>query len=377
VLGLGRDPKSGKKKQQWMSVKGTRKEAERRLAEVLHQLDTGGFVKPTELTVAGFLHQWLRDYVSHGVRPVSAQGYSQWIERHIIPELGKLKLIQLQPLHIQNFYHKLIENGRIDGNGGLSPQSVLHIHRLLHNALSHGVKWGIIGRNVADAVDPPRVRQKQMKSMDAEGVNCLLEASRETIYHPLFHLAVFTGMRRSELLGLRWCDVDLDMATVSVTQVLHHLRNGQIVFLEPKTPRSKRQIDLPPTAVIALREHKQRKEVEYLMSGTPLSPEDLVFTNPEGKPLLPTSVTHAFTKMVRRIDLYGIRFHDLRHTHASLMLRQGVNIKALQERLGHSTITTTLDIYAHVTPGMQKEAALRFDEALQQPRGEKQITSVD
>jgi len=207
-----------------------------------------------------------------------------------------------------------------------------------------------------------------MRALDAEDVNRLLEASKDSIYYPIFHLAVYTGMRRSELLGLRWRDVDLDMSTLSVIQTLHCLGKGKIVFQEPKSQKGKRQIDLSPTAVIALREHRQKQEVERLMLGSVLVPDDLVITNFDGTPLLPNSVTHAFIKTVRRLGLHGVRFHDLRHTHATLLLRQGVNIKALQERLGHSTITTTLDIYAHVTPGMQKDAALRFEEALQQAR---------
>jgi len=368
VLSLGRNPQTGKKQQQWITVKGTKKEAEKRLAELLHQVDKGEYAKPTDLTVADFMHQWLRDYVTHGVGPVTAKGYRHWTEKHIIPSLGKLKLTQLSQSHVQAFYRKMLENGRRDDKGALSPRSVLHVHRLLHNALSHAVKWGIIGRNVCEAVDPPRVRQKQMRALDAEDVKRLLEASKESIYYPLFHLAVFTGMRRSELLGLRWCDVDLDMSTLSVVQTLHCLSKGKIVFQEPKSQKGKRQIALSPTAVIALREHRQKQEVERLLLGSTLAPDDLVFTNLDGTPLLPNSVTHAFIKTVRRLGLHGVRFHDLRHTHATLLLRQGVNVKALQERLGHSTITTTLDIYAHVTPGMQKDAALRFEEALQQAR---------
>ena len=211
---------------------------------------------------------------------------------------------------------------------------MLHIHRILYDALSHAVKWGYVIRNVAQAVDPPRARYKEMQTLDTEGVNRLLEASEDTIYHPLIHLAIYTGLRRSELLGLRWRNVDLDMATLSVVQVLHHLHDGSITFQEPKSQKGKRQVALSPVAVLALREHKKRQELERMMVGVPLAPDDLVFSNADNSPLLPNSVTHAFIKIVRRVGLYGIRLHDLRHTHASLMLRQGIHPKIVSERLG-------------------------------------------
>jgi len=375
VVDVGIDKKTGKRHQLFRTF-NTKHEAQSELAKVLADAQHSPYIKPTQLTVGEFLRQWLNDHVSNTVRPVTANGYHHWIEKHVITELGQIKLNQLDALDIEAFYQKQLEGGHRGNKGALSARSVLHLHRLLHNALSYAVKQGIIGRNVCEAVDPPRVRQKQMKALTAEDVNRLLEASRETLYYPIFHLAIFTGMRRSELLGLRWCDVDLDMATLSVTQVKHCLGGGKIVFEEPKTEKSRRQIALSPVAVIALREHRQRQEGEHLMLGTKMTDDDLVFTNPDGTQLLPASVTHAFIKIIRRLGLKGVRFHDLRHTHATLLLRQGVNIKALQERLGHSTITTTLDIYAHVTPGMQKEAALKFDEALKQARVEGAIDTA-
>jgi len=365
VLFLGRDPATGNKKYQWHSVKGPKKNAERVLAEMLYQMDNGGFVQPTKCTVREFLRQWLKDYAASNVRPLTAEGYAQKIERHIIPALGKITLTDLQPSHIQAFYRDSLERGRLDGKGGLSPRTVLHIHRILYSALSYAVRWNLVARNVAQAVDPPRSGRKQMRTLDVEGVNRLLEASKGTLYQPLIHLAVYTGLRRSELLGLRWRSVDLDMSTLAVVQILHHLKDGRIVFQEPKSLKGKRQVALSPSAVMALREYKHRQELERLLIGISLSPDDLVFANPDGSPFLPDSVTHAFIKIVRSTGLEGIRFHDLRHTHASLMLRQGVHPKIVSERLGHATVAITLDTYSHVTPGLQEAAALRFEEGLQ------------
>jgi len=371
-ISIGRDPGTGKKKYQYETVRGTKRDAGQRLAELLHQRDTGYLVKPGKVTVAEFLRQWLNDYVVTRVRPVTAQGYVQKIERHIIPALGGVPLADLKPGHLQSFYGKLLQGGRLDGPGGLSARTVLHMHRILHNALSCAVKWGFAPRNVAEAVDPPRARAKEMKFLSPEGVSRLLEASRDSIYYPLIHLAVYTGLRRSELLGLRWKDVDLDMATISVVQVMHCLRGGKVIFQEPKSQRGKRQVALSPVAVLALRDHRARQEGTALLLGATLKPDDILFSNPDLSPMLPNSVTHGFIKIVRRAGLGPVRLHDLRHTHASLMLAQGVHPKIVSERLGHATVSITLDTYSHVIPGLQEAAALTFERAL--GRADRHVT---
>lgn len=370
IVELPRDPQTGKRRQKWVTLKGTRTDAEKKLAELLHQVNTGSFSRPgKKLTVENFLTQWLNDYAAINVRPLTKQSYEHWIRKQINPAIGTLLLSRLQPSHLQTFYRKALETGRIDGKGGLSRSSVVHIHRILHDALSYAVQCGLLSRNVTDTVKPPRACHKEMRTLDSVGVSRLLEASKDTIYYHIFHLAVFTGMRRSELLGLRWRDVDLDMATVSVVQTLHCLGKGKVIFQEPKSSKGKRQIALSPAAVIALREHRQQQELERLdclLKGAPVVYDDLVFSNSDGSPLLPNSVTHAFIKTVRRLGLREVRFHDLRHTHASLMLKQGIHPKIVSERLGHATIGITLDTYSHVTPGLQEAAALRFEQCLQQ-----------
>ena len=173
-------------------------------------------------------------------------------------------------------------------------------------------------------------------------------------------------MRRSELLGLRWRDLDLNRGTLSVSQVMHDLRDGRVIFEEPKTERSRRLVALSPTAVVALRGYRDRHEADRETLGTTLDPSSLVFSHADGSPLLPNTVTHAFIKIVRRAGLHGVRLHDLRHTHASVMLRQGVHPKIVQERLGHSSVSITLNVYSHVTPELQA-AALRFELELVEP----------
>jgi len=190
----------------------------------------------------------------------------------------------------------------------------------------------------------------------------LLEPAKSTPYYAVFHLALFTGMRRSELLALRWCDVDLLLCQVSVSRTLHRLRDGRIIYGTPKTAKGRRLIALSPAAVLALREHKMQQEANRALMGIPLTDDDLVFSNPSGEPLLPDTVTHAWVKLVRRTGLEGIRLHDARHSHASLLLKQSVHPKIVQERLGHASIQITLDTYSHVAPGLQEVAAARFDE---------------
>ncbi len=371
VLNLGIDPTTGKRKQQWVSVKGTKKAAEKRLSELLSQLDTGTFMKPGKTTLGEFLEHWLKDYAWPNLAPRTAEGYEHIIRRHLILGLGNITLTQLKPEHLQRYYSEKLSEGRCDGKGALSPQTVRHHHVTLHNALQSAVKWGLLSRNPADAVSPPRFQRPEWHTLNEDDIKILLEAAKVTPYYALFYLALFTGMRRSELLALRWCDVDLLLCQLYVTRTLHQLRDASIVYRAPKTAKGRRMITLPPSATLVLREHKEKQEVTRVILGIPLIDDDLIFSDLNGKPLLPNTVTHAWIKLVRRTGLGGIRLHDARHSHASLMLKAGTHPKIVQERLGHASIVITLDTYSHVAPGLQEAAAARFDE-LVVPRREKE-----
>lgn len=364
VLSMGFDAVTGKRQQQWISVKGTKKDAERKLAELLHQVDTGEFVKPNRVTLAEFLERWLKDYARPSLGPRTFEGYEHIVRRHLVPGLGKILLTQLKPAHLQRYYAEKLSDGRLDGKGSLSPRTVRHHHITLHGALQCAVKWGLVNRNPADAVDPPRFQSHEMHTLDEEGVRVLLEAARPTPYYALFYLALYTGMRRSELLALRWSDVDLVLGHVSVCRSLHHLRDGSVIFRAPKTVKGKRMVALPPSAAMVLRDHRQRQEAIRAEFDKPLEDSDLIFSQPDGRPLLPDTVTRAWINLARKTGFRGIRLHDARHTHASLMLKQGIHPKIVQERLGHASIGITLDTYSHVAPGLQAAAALRFDEGL-------------
>ena len=228
VLSLGNDPATGKRRRQWVTFKRSKREAERRLVELVHQSDTAGFVKPSRMTLGEFLEQWLRDYAATNVRARTLEGYRSIIEGRLIPKIGRIPVTALTPANLQSYYADALVNGRQDGRpGALSARTVVSHHRVLSEALSHAVKWGLVARNVAQAVDPPHPRNKEMSTLGAEGIRRLLEAAQRSVYYPLIHLAVYTGLRRSEFLGLRWKDVDLVMGTVSVSHVMHMLRGGK------------------------------------------------------------------------------------------------------------------------------------------------------
>ena len=362
---LGRDPETGKRRRQTATVHGTKKDAERELRQLLTRLETGAYIKSTKLTVGEYLEQWLQGYVSSNTSARTRERYGEIVHAHLIPALGFIPLTALRPEHIQTYYARALQSGRRDGKGGLSAQTVHHHHRVLYEALRHAVKHGTLIRNVAEAVDPPRPEHKEMAALGPESVSSLLDAVRGTPYYPLFYTAVYTGLRRSELLALRWCRVDLDMATLSVVETLHQLHNREFVFGQPKSKRGRRQIALSPSLALLLREHRAKQVATRRLLGLELLSSDFVFSQPDGSPMHPDTITQTFKKIARSIGLHGVRFHDLRHTHATLMLRQGVHPKIVSERLGHSTIAITLDTYSHVLPGLQEAAALRFEEGLQ------------
>ena len=361
----GRDPTTGRRLRHFENIRGRKAEAQRRLRELLLSVEQGTYVKFDRLTMAQFLGEWLQDYVATNTAPRTSERYQEIVRVHLIPALGSLPLLSLRPHHIQKYYAEAMKSGRRDGKGGLSALTVHHHHRVLFEALRYGVKHGILIRNVAEAVDAPRPEHKEFAILAASDVQLILDACKETPYYVLFFTLAYTGLRRSELLGLRWEDVDLQKSTLSVVRSLHQLRGGKYIFGEPKTKRSRRQIALSPSLAIVLWEHRLKQEHARESSGKPSESMDLVFSHPDGRPIRPDSVTRAFPEIAKSVGLRDVRLHDLRHAHATILLQQGVNPKIVQERLGHSSVSTTLDIYSHVLPGLQEAAARQFDQSFE------------
>ncbi len=257
--------------------------------------------------------------------------------------------------------------------GGLNPLTVRHHHALLHRALKNAVEWGLIGRNPADAAHPPRPQPSEINIMSESEIMVFLEAARQTPYFHLFHTILFTGLRRSEVLALRWSDVDLLLSQISVSRSIHQLHNGTYIFRQPKSTKGRRTVALSPSANQVLREYQEKTATERLLDSSVLRDSDLVFGKSDGLPIRPNTITRAWSDLAKKCGISASRLHDARHSHASIMLKAGIHPRIVQERLGHSTIAITLDTYSHVSPGLQEAAARRFDDALQLQHNEKAI----
>lgn len=342
---LGKDPVTNKKKYKWYTVKGTKKEADKFLTEKLSEIEKGIFVDSKNMTLAEYLYYWYEQCCIKKLSVTTYESYKRNIDKYIIPQLGNIKLENLLPLQLQSFYSELSKN--------LSNTTILYIHRILHSALRQAMKWDLVVRNVADNVDTPKKEKYQAKILDSEQLTKLINIIKDTyIYIPVM-IAIATGMRRGEVLGLTWENIDLDNSTLKVVQAVYPVKNG-LVVLPPKTNTSIREISLPKTLVDILKEHKNKNAhisnfVCILQDGTLISP---------------SSLNHKFKQILKDNDLPSIRFHDLRHSHASLLLSQGVQAKVISERLGHSNINITMDLYSHVYEATNREVANNFDKFL-------------
>ena len=365
VLYLGRDH-TGKKKYRWITFKGTRREAQRELNRLLHELDAGELADAGRITVAQFLEQWLK-HTQPTVAPKTYETYAMFVAKHLAPRLGHHKLAKLSPLHIQSYYTQALIDGRADGAGGLSRRTVLHHHHVLREALRMAVKWQLIPRNPAEAVEPPKPPKRPRSVLNPEQMRTLLsEARAGWVYVPIL-IAIATGLRRGEVLALRWADVDLDACRLNVNQALEQTRTAGLRFKEPKSEAGLRPVTLPAFLVRELRRHKGRQSQIRLTAETLWHDHDLIICHDDGRPRTPDNLTHAFTKLMERVaaqaELPRVTFHDLRHCHATLLFLMGENPKVVSERLGHAGTQITQDLYGHVLPTMQRGAATKLDEA--------------
>lgn len=361
VLDLGRDPLTGRRRQLRRAIKGTKRDAEALLVQLLHQRDLGIDQPPGKLSVGEYLQQWLRDYAKVNTAPATYAMYQTMVLTHALPALGTLPLTKLRPQHLQQLYNGLLDHGRRDGKGGLSPKSVLHLHRILREALNHAVQWQFLANNPADATRPPRPARYEIPALGPEVIQRLLGAAAKTRHRTIIYLAVMTGLRRGELLGLRWADVDLDRGTLSVRRALQRLTGEGITYRAPKTQSSNRSVALSPDTIETLRRHRKDQLEERLSLGPAYQDQGLVFTTPLGTPIDPANLRRAWSGIVTRAGVEPLRFHDLRHAHATLLLLQGIHPKIVSERLGHSSVRITLDTYSHVLPGLQAQAAAQLD----------------
>ncbi len=312
---------------------------------------TGTLTKPSRTTVAQFLEIWLDDVVRVTVRNSTYVSYKGVVKNHIDKRIGGIRLQKLEPSHVQGLYSAMEKDGA-------SPRLRQLTHAVLHRALKQALRWGKVIRNVCDAVDFPRVPHKDIEPLTAEQVGRLLAAAKGDRLEAIYIVAIGSGLRLGELFGLQWADVNLKKGTISVSHTLSEVC-GKLTLTEPKSKKGRRLVSLPQPVVDALVEHRKA----MIAAGWAAVP--YVFTNSVGGLLRRTHFhRNQFKPLLKRAGLPAIRFHDLRHTSATLLLAAGVHPKVVQERLGHAHISLTLDTYSHVLPAMEKDAASRLDSVL-------------
>ncbi len=310
--------------------------------------------RSTPLSVGEFFEDWLRAII-FSLRPRTFRRYSEYVRLHIVPALGEVRLTSLDARQIQLLYSEKIAQG-------LSPMSVLHIHRVLRSALGQAERWGLVTTNAAQLADAPRPERVEMTTLSPEEARRFLLATSGDRLEALYVLAVTTGMRQGELLGLRWHDVDLEQRSIRITGSLQYVPGKGLTVTTPKTRRSRRHVLLSEIATDALEQHQTMQCMERTNSAT-WDDNDLVFPNRIGRPMYATNMlSRSFAVVLESAGLPRIRFHDLRHTAATLLLGKGIHPKVVSEMLGHANTSMTLDVYSHATPTMQRQAATAFDQ---------------
>jgi integrase len=340
----------GRRRQRSKGGFRTRKDAERYLREQLVSLDAGTYMAPHKLTVAIYLAEhWLPAMQARGLRPSTLARYESHVRCAITPALGGLPLQGLMPTQLNKLYGDLRASGR-------APKTIRNVHGVMSKALADAERWGLVGRNAARLAEVPAVARPKLRVWSPEQTRAFLAAVANDRLFAAWLLAATTGMRRGELLGLRWEDVDLDVGVVRIVQARVRAGN-RVVAGEPKTARGRRTIALDPSTVLALRQHRKRQAEERLRDGLRYLDSGLVFTMPDGLPIHPNRFSLWFRRRVRATALPVIRLHDLRHSYATAGLAAGVPPKVVSERLGHATVAFTLDTYTSALPAMDKSAA--------------------
>lgn len=345
VIDLGRDPATGKQKRVYRSVRCSKKQAEQEAVRLVAEIQSGMYSASEKTILKDYLARWLKDVCVPRLEAKTVESYRTCIDLHIAPRIGQLWLADLQPRHIQGLYADMATDG-------IGARTIELTHVTLHSALKQAVRWQLLSRNPAEGAVPPRPERREMKALDPERVAAIMNVARKTPIGILVYLALCTGMRKAELLGLKWTDIDWDNQTIQVQRNLVRV-GGKTIVKDTKTRGSRRSIPVDKTVIDHLRALKAKSKSEY------------VFTRTDSiNPMDPHTVTHQFSRIAALAGVPGLRFHDLRHTHATMLLSLGAHPKVIQERLGHSTIAVTMDIYSHVAPTMQREAADIFGSAL-------------
>jgi len=348
----------GMRRMKSVSVRGTKRDADMKLRTLLSSLDKGLSPGGSKVTTSQYLDWWLQTYAIPNVRPRTSERYGSDVRLHISPVIGGIRLDHLRAADAQMVLSKMLK-------AGSAPKSVRHCYRVMRLALKHAVEKGILQVNVTDAVKPPRLESTELEVPSLEEVQHILELADSTPYGSVLSFIVRTGCRRGEALGLEWRHLDLEHGTASIVQSLQRIGRTGLRLVPPKSAKSRRSLALDRHTVEMLRSQHGGQILIMAQLGSSYEDNGLVFPGPMGKPLDPATLTRNFKKLVRRVGKSHIRLHDLRHFHASLLLKAGVHLKVVQERLGHSSIAITADTYSHVAPSLQREAADVFARDMQ------------
>jgi integrase len=350
------DSANGKRKRKWHSFRGTKRQAQEEYARLIAELRGGTYIEPSKITVAQHLERWL-NHVKSQISPRTYERYCEIARKNIAPMLGAIYLTKLRPAHISDAYSKALASGRRDGRGGLAPATVIYMHRVINHALAQAVRWEMLSRNPADAVSPPKIERTILHAFDTSQTAELIEELRGTRLLIPVMLGVLCGLRRGEIAALRWRHVDFATGRMAIVESAEQTTVGER-YKPPKSGRG-RAVALSATMIENLRAHRVHQAEELLPLGVRQSDATFVYTREDGEPMQPPSLTHAWQVMIDKSSLPRIRFHDLRHAHATHLLSTGVHPKIASERLGHSRVGVTLDLYSRVLPGMQEDAVAR------------------
>lgn len=363
IVFMMEDSKTGNRKQKWIGGYKTKKEAEKALSEAIYKSENGSFINPESITVSEYLLDWLKVYAEPNLSITTIDGYCVNIKNHINPYIGNIPIQKLRPINIQELYNQLKLNGRSDGKGGLSGKSILYVHRVLREGLEHAVRNQLLSRNPASDVKPPTIEKYTAEVFNSEEVCMLLETIKNTEYELPIALSAILGLRRGEVLGLKWSNVNLDEQNLNINNQIIPTSKG-IINKKPKSKDSIRTIPIPSIIISMIKKQQRQQRENKLRFGAGYKDNNLLCCKIDGSPFSPTYFTKVFSNILSEKGFKHIRFHDLRHSAATNMLKSGADIKTVSTILGHSNIGITLDIYSHVEDSMKRDAIDKVQNAI-------------
>jgi integrase len=347
---------AGNRQVRYVTLKGTKAEAQKAAAKILATVATGAHVDPSTETVRDFVERWLTDWANDNVSHKTWTRYAELLRRHLCARFGAVAIQKLKPADLQTLYAGMARNG-------LADRTRQHMHRVVHTMLKHALQWGVVARNVASMVDAPRVRATEIKILSPEELQRVLGALRGKSFYPIVAVMLGTGLRRGEALALRWQDVDLDGGRLRVERAIEQTKRGGLVFRQPKTRHGRRTVTLAPSTVAVLREHRKEQLEQRLFLGLGKVPEDgLLFTSFDGSPYLPSTLSVQWSRAMQAAGLKQT-LHSLRHTHASALIAAGLDVLTISRRLGHGSPAITLNVYGHLLKPDDR-AAMVIEKAL-------------